>query len=328
MRKIYYYTILILLCGSVYCGNSYCEIGDSYFAKGNDFYKQRKFDQAINMYQKAYDINKEYLGAVYNLGICYQAKGEFSKAINYFEKAVELNPMYLSSYIGLGLTYTRLGMYDKAIGVYKTAIDIDNDSYVSHLNLAAVYAKKEAYNEAIKEAKIALKINPKDYNGHLILGNIYFVMGDYKNAIDEYEWILKIEPSFVFARLHIGMAYSELGQFDKAIEYIEGSRSLVEDRGYVHYYLGKILLKKHEQQGADVDEAIRELKKAVEINPELIEVYLDIGKGYDIKNDTLLSIRYYRRYVESPLALEEEKREVNKIIKTLRSKLKNECLSP
>lgn len=306
----------------------FAEIGDTYFKKGNDFFKAKKYDKAIEMYGKAYEINKEHLGAVYNLALCYQEKGRLKEAAGYFEKAIELDTTYTQARIGLGIVYTRQGRYEDAINVYKGVIDADERSYIGHLNLAAVYAKKEAYKEAIEEAKKALKINPTEPNGHLLLGNIYFVIKQYDNSIEEYEWILKIEPKNIFARLHAGMAYAEKGDYDAAVKNISAAANYTKDFGYIHFYLGKVYLNRYEKTGGEIEPAMRELKKAVQINPDLIEAYVEIGRAYEMKKDNKTALKYYMRYVDSPYAKEEQKQEALNVIAQLRERIRNENISP
>jgi len=306
------------------------EVGDTFFKKGNEYYKQQKFEEAIKFYGKTVDINPEHLGAFYNLALCYQETGQFKKAEETFRKAMDLDTTYMPAKIGLGIVYTRQSRYDDAIQVYKDAIRSDSDYYIAHLNLAAVYAKKGLYQEAIAEAKTALNIDPREMNGHLLLGNIYSVIKDNDNAINEYEWILKIDPKFFQARLHIGMAYANKGDFAKAVENITAVKGLTKNYGYVHYYLGKVFMLQYEKtrDEAFLDNAIREFKEAVRISERLVDVFIDLGKAYDLKRDTKMALRSYRRYIDSPYANEEQKQVVTGIVKSLRERLANENISP
>lgn len=329
------YTGLFLICACVLLSapavlRGEGEIGDTYFKKGNTMYKQQKFEEAIKLYNKTIDINPEHLGAFYNLALCYQETGQFKKAEETFKKASDLDTTYMPARIGLGIVYTRQSRYDDAIQVYKEAIATDPEYYIGHLNLAAVYAKKGMYQEAVAAAKTAININPREMNGHLLLGNIYSVIKDNDNAISEYQWILQADPKFFEARLHMGMAYAQKGDFTKAVDNIMKAKEVTKNYAYVNYYLGKVYMIQYEKLREEVylDKAIAEFKEALKISERLVEVCIDLGKAYDLKKDTKLALRAYRRYVDSPYANEEQKQVVLGIIKTMRERLAHENVSP
>lgn len=62
------------------------------FEKGNEFYEDGKFDQAIEQYEKA--LSKGYGSGqlYYNMGNVYFKRGEIGKSILYYERARKLLP--------------------------------------------------------------------------------------------------------------------------------------------------------------------------------------------------------------------------------------------
>ncbi|HRZ86921.1 MAG TPA: tetratricopeptide repeat protein [bacterium] len=331
MKKIQISALVaIILISAASAGLCEDMIGDTYFKKGNTCYKEQKYDQAADYYQQAVDINPEHLGAMYNLALAYQMRGLYGKAEEYFKKSLALDATYLPAWVGLGLINTRQGRYDDAIAAYKEALKFEKDYYIAHLNLAAVYAKKKMYKEAVEESKTALNINPREINGHLLLGNIYNVNKEYDKAIEEYEWILKIEPKFFLAQLHISTAYAEKGDFEKALQHIQMARQLTDKAEFIHYFLGRMYVRQYEKtkDPASLDKAIAELNQSVKFSEQLLEVFIDLGKAYELKNDTVKALRAYRRYVDNPLAQEEQKQEVARIIAGLRERMMNENISP
>lgn len=63
-----------------------------YYQAGNNFYSQKKYDQAIRYYQYASQLNPNLWQAYLGLGDCYYAKGDKGTALTHFQKALSLNP--------------------------------------------------------------------------------------------------------------------------------------------------------------------------------------------------------------------------------------------
>ncbi len=61
------------------------------FLIGNNLYKEGKYDEAIEHYQKILNQNYFSFELYYNLGNAYYKKKEFPKAILYYEKAKKIN---------------------------------------------------------------------------------------------------------------------------------------------------------------------------------------------------------------------------------------------
>ncbi|MFN4234122.1 MAG: tetratricopeptide repeat protein [Bacteroidia bacterium] len=64
---------------------------EDYFAIGNNLYKEGKYKEAIESYQKLINDNFYSFELYYNLGNCYYKLQEYPKAILYYEKAKKIN---------------------------------------------------------------------------------------------------------------------------------------------------------------------------------------------------------------------------------------------
>lgn len=87
--------------------------------KGNEAYNAGKYDDALDMYQKAADDNPDKAEAHYNLGSAYYKKGEFDKALKEYGEAVRLDPKMADAYYNAGDSLYRLGKYEEALDAFK-----------------------------------------------------------------------------------------------------------------------------------------------------------------------------------------------------------------
>ncbi|MDM9380390.1 tetratricopeptide repeat protein [Chlorogloeopsis sp. ULAP01] len=86
---------------------------ESYYSHtglGNVYYAQKKFDDAINQYERTNRLNEDFPYAINGIGNIYFQKGEYQKAHKYYEDACTQDDKYWHShfwkpYHNLGLIY-------------------------------------------------------------------------------------------------------------------------------------------------------------------------------------------------------------------------------
>ena len=101
------------------------ETAETYFNRGVDSSQKGDFKKAVSDYNKAIDVNPEFVVAYLNRGYSHSRMGESDKAIADYTKAIELNPRYAIAYHNRGFVYRRMGEYDRAILDFTKAIEID-----------------------------------------------------------------------------------------------------------------------------------------------------------------------------------------------------------
>ena len=73
------------------------------------------FESAIRSADKIISYRENDDGAYYYKGVCCFALEKYQDAINFFKKALELNPGFGKAYFNLGATYHVLNKYDTAL---------------------------------------------------------------------------------------------------------------------------------------------------------------------------------------------------------------------
>ncbi len=88
---------------------------DAFFDAGLIMSKKGLVDQAIVAYQKALEIDPNYVNARNNLGSLYEKKGELDAAMLEFERLIEIDPNFVYGYVNLGYIHNRKADLDKAV---------------------------------------------------------------------------------------------------------------------------------------------------------------------------------------------------------------------
>jgi len=99
------------------------------FRAGSAYYLQNKYEQAIPMYQKAYDLEKQqrqldqtlWRVLVDNLGMAYGMTGRLNEAKAVFQEAIRADPTYPMFHYNLACTFAELHDMEHAMQSLKMA---------------------------------------------------------------------------------------------------------------------------------------------------------------------------------------------------------------
>jgi serine/threonine-protein kinase len=112
------------------------------FELGLAFYYARDYDQAIEQFQKTFELEQNFPPAQQFLPACYEQKGMYDEAIAGFKKAIPLlgGSEWTFSRGGLGHTYAVLGRKSEALAVVAELKQLTPQGYVPATSIALVYA--------------------------------------------------------------------------------------------------------------------------------------------------------------------------------------------
>ncbi len=99
------------------------------FKRANDFYANKKYEEAIVEYQKIRSAGEESLSLYYNLGNAYYRVGNYPEAIYFYEKARLISPG--DDDVVHNLRFAETQLFDKITPVNKPAIVRMYQDYIS-----------------------------------------------------------------------------------------------------------------------------------------------------------------------------------------------------
>jgi tetratricopeptide (TPR) repeat protein len=180
----------------------------AYWALGNLYKEQEKYEDSINQYKKALlylrpDSNGEEVGLNADLAWVYMLNEDFGDAIppmqktlQFFEQQSTAIPSSLTALTRLALAYCfyETEQYPQAITQINEALMTTPNFAVGHYLLGQVYYKQERYQDAITEIQEGRRLdtnkNFSDEEDEYALGESYRQTGRYQEAISEFEKIL------------------------------------------------------------------------------------------------------------------------------------------
>jgi len=167
---------------------------DKDLVEGTDFFKQGKYQEAIESFEKVTHRFPENFQAFYNLGLSHLRNGDIDEAIISIEKAIELKPDLVEAYFVLGECYFNKEDSDKAMAAFSKASELQPDNAKAYYNLGIIYYKYNKTEEALSSFDKSIELNPEFSSVYYQAGLASIKMGNFKKAIQFFEQFLRLEP--------------------------------------------------------------------------------------------------------------------------------------
>jgi TolB-like protein len=196
------------------------------------------------------------------------------KSIEYFNQAIEQDPNFALAYAGLADSYNLLPYYSaaspeqsipKGKASARKALEIDESLAEAHTALGyqlCVYDWNFA--ESSKEFQRAIELNPNYPTAHQWYGSRALVtLGRSAEGIAELKQAAQMDPLSLIINSDLGEAYAHARQYDQAIEQLRRTIEMDPNFYNAHWRLGKA----YEAKGA-VQDALTEYQKARQLNDD------------------------------------------------------------
>ncbi len=157
------------------------EVAEGRICLGNVSFGTGKYEEAVEQYKRALDLNQNSDDALEGLAAAYAKLGELSKSEVAFKKAIALRPTYWGVYSWLGEFYVNQARYSEAADAFSKAIELAPGNYRGYANLSAVYVYEGRYSEAIEASNRSIDLSP-NRDALANLGAAYFLQHNFADA--------------------------------------------------------------------------------------------------------------------------------------------------
>lgn len=229
---------------------------------GNELYKQKKFAEALEQYDKAIETDPADVTYRNNKCAVYLEEKKYAMVLEEGQRAVEIGREHRADFELLAKIYCRMakaalktGDKAKAIELYRSAqvehFTKDTERQIKLIELDMKKAKAQAYVDPAK----ALEAKER--------GNEKFRSGDFPGAVKEYEEAVKRDPKNPAYYNNLAAALSKIGDFQGAK--VNCEKALDIDPSYV-----KAIAKKGDIEflSKEYHKALDSYKQGLKIEPE------------------------------------------------------------
>ena len=244
----------------------YPSFAPGYFALGTvlvDGYKQ--YDEAIEQFNKAIELNQESNWVYQNRGIAYLAKKDYGAAWQDFDMLVSLKRGYALGYILRGVASHGLGDEEALLADFEIGLQIDYKA------LVAVYSSlaNQAVNKAIESA-------PENIIYLFARGYANFSNGHYRLASVDFTRAIDLVPGSSDFYKYSGACKLFLGGGKGAQKDLNIALGSNPDDPEIYYYLGVLMndLKKQPSMACEY------LNQAIELDVQNAYYYYERSKSF------------------------------------------------
>jgi tetratricopeptide (TPR) repeat protein len=154
----------------------------------------------------------------------------------------------------MGVVYMGLGMDEKAAEYLEKAVQLLPIDYESRNNLGIVYGRLDQPEKALKELRVAISLKPENDDIRINLSVFYQRQKEYKKSEEVLKDLISKNPKDARLCFRLGLLYKEMGRYE---------------------------------------DAITEFLKTVELAPDIINSYVELGNIYVSRLEKMEKGKYY-----------------------------------
>ena len=262
---------------------------------------QEKDEDAINLFVKANEKNKNFGKAYYNLAKVFLKKNNFVLAHKNNELALELSKNNLNYLDELSLIYFAENNLSKAMDFAQKIFKLDSFFTASYNTMAKIYDKKEDYEKAIQMYEKLSKLNPlfnSTYN--FDVAGTYYKLAlkekialNYDLALKHLAQSIKFFPDYYQAYDNIADIYKNINQLDSAKNYYSRSIEINPRNPKPYNSLGEIYLQEKKDELA-----LKNFLTAIDCDEKYILAYQNLGRYYSNIKDFEKAEEYYNQIIK------------------------------
>jgi protein O-mannosyl-transferase len=225
--------------------------------------KQKKFDEAIGLYNQALSYKPTFPETHFFLGNAFDELNRPDEAVAEYQKALWFKPMQEQTHIFLGIVLGKQKKYDAAITNYEAALKITPDSAPAHNNLARILHTQGKFDEAIGHYRAALEVDPKLAIAHNNLGILLLQKNELAEGTAQLREALRLNPTNAETMFNLALALNQQSQWSEAADFFAQTVPANMPNPKAHYEFGRAL--QHEKK---IREAMREFASALILQPD------------------------------------------------------------
>jgi len=257
---------------------------------------QGDYDAAVVHYRAALAKDPKDVAAHFKLGVALRRMRKFDEAIGELDKVAAFDRDYPGLSLERGLLFEESGDVEKAIDLFKGALAKAPDDPDLQLRVGSAYVAIARPEEALPMLKKVLDQRPSSAEAHHYVGRALMLQGGFMlaDALRNLKRAVELDPNKAEYHVYVAWAANEATPPQLEIASDEVDKALALDKLNAEAYWLRGSVRRMEGQ---LDDAIKDEKRALELRPSRYEAHAALAECYDQKNDPAASAAEWTRAI-------------------------------
>jgi tetratricopeptide (TPR) repeat protein len=270
---------------------------DYYYDKANALFLQKRYNEALAMYDKIEELAGPSEDLLFNRQKIYIRQGDVKKAASALEDLIAANPTQVRYYLMLAELYNANNLNDKALSALLKAKTIEPDNGLIHLALSDIYREKNNVDASFNELEVAFAIPDLDIDQKLKI-----ILGYVPKFPDANARASALELSRILVTAHPSnsKAFAIYGdmllQNEKAPEAKTAYKKAISLDGQAYNVQEQLV--RIDLGENDIDGAIKDGENALSYFPNQAWMNYMVGVAWQQKGDYTKAVSYLRAAAE------------------------------
>jgi tetratricopeptide (TPR) repeat protein/capsular polysaccharide biosynthesis protein len=265
---------------------------EEYIRQAQFYLHRGKLTEAIELCQRAIELQPFSPSAYTILGQIMEAQGDPTAARDAFVQALEISPQFVLAHAYLGQLYSDYSWLDEAVFHYRQAVDLQPDWAELHYNLGNVLHKQGNLPEAIDCYRRAIALKADYLEAFHNLAVVLTENNQIEAAMECYKQVIALQPDSVKAYNNLGALLVEEKRAAEAIEIYERAIAIEPNWATLYNNLGQVLAAKNPER------AIAFYQRAIELEPDMVLAHYNLGKAWQIQGEHSAAVACFDRAIE------------------------------
>jgi arylsulfatase A-like enzyme/Tfp pilus assembly protein PilF len=235
----------------------------------------KESDEGLHALERVVAQDPRVIDAWFMLGNEYYRRRQFARAIDQFKRALELKPDYDLVVINMANAYRALGRDQEAMVGYRRFMELDPKNAQIRYEAAQILIDGGKLDEAAQELMQALALEPKLAAARNALGVLALRRGDLDGAEREIHAAIDEKPDVRLAHFNLALLAEQRGDLTRAVAEYQQELAL-----HATSYKAAFNLSRLYERAGNRDGQLKELRRAIDLNPGFAEGHLFLAKAY------------------------------------------------
>jgi tetratricopeptide (TPR) repeat protein len=227
-------TIFLVLILSFLSFGLWGQNAKQFLKTGDEFLKVNKFEDAIQQYSKALEIESDLTKAYTQRAFSYSQLSRFKEAAEDYDRASVFIPKDETNFYNAADMYYRIDNNQSSLERLNKSLEINNRFIEAFQLKVLVLLNLKKNEEALEAAKTALRLKESSEN-YFVYAKVNESLNNLDIAAESYLTAFEKNDKYVEAAIRLAEVQRKQKKYNLAISYI--NRAIRQDPGSVEAYL-------------------------------------------------------------------------------------------